>query len=90
MGCLLTTVAGRGFVNLYELKQIYPDILHRLELEDMNILYKNRVANLKKIYPHIPDKLNRVLLRFSAGAEVFYDTSEELVQDMEEVLEDLS
>jgi hypothetical protein len=30
------------------------------------------------------------LLRFSAGAEVFYDTTEELVQDMEEVLEDLS
>jgi hypothetical protein len=90
MGCLLTTVTGRGFVNLYELKQMYPDILHRLELEDMNILYKNRVANLKKVYPHIPDRLNQVLLRFSAGAEVFYDTTEELVQDMEEVLEDLS
>ncbi|MBW2647586.1 MAG: hypothetical protein JRE23_15715 [Deltaproteobacteria bacterium] len=90
MGCLLTTVAARGFSNLYDLVQLYPDILDRLVAEDMNILYKNRIANLKKVYPYIPDRLNLILLRFSAGAEVFYDTTEELVSDMEEALEELS
>jgi len=90
MGCLLTTVVARGFPALYDLVHKYPDIRDRLELDDMNILYKNRVANLKKIYPYIPDRLNLILLRFSAGAEIFYDTTEELVSDMEEALEDLS
>jgi hypothetical protein len=90
MGCLLVTTAARGFSNLYDLVQLYPDILDRLVADDMNILYNNRVANLKKVYPYIPDRLNLIFLRFSAGAEIFYDTTEELVYDMEEALEDLS
>jgi hypothetical protein len=28
-------------------------------------VFHNRVANLKKIYPYIPENLNRVLIHFS-------------------------
>ena len=43
-----------------------PDILDRLTEDDVNIVFHNRVNNLKKIYPYIPEKLNRVLMHFSA------------------------
>jgi len=39
-------------------------------------------VNLRKLYPYIPVELNRVLLHFSAGSEVFYDSVEELTEDL--------
>jgi hypothetical protein len=43
---------------------------------------RHRVINLQKLFPHIPDQLNHVLLHFSRGAEVFYERTEELLEDL--------
>ncbi|MBS1243313.1 MAG: hypothetical protein H6R44_1068 [Nitrospirae bacterium] len=66
-----------------------PDMLDRLTDDDVNIVFHNRVANLKKIYPYIPERLNRVLMHFSAGAQVYYETTEELLTDLGEAWEAL-
>ena len=39
--------------------------------------------NLKKIYPYIPQHLNRILLHFSEGAHCFYETTDQLLEDLE-------
>jgi hypothetical protein len=52
-------------------------------------VFHNRVANLKKIYPYIPESLNRVLMHFSAGSQVYYETTEELLEDLGEAREEL-
>jgi hypothetical protein len=52
-------------------------------------VFHNRVANLKKIYPYIPESLNRVLMHFSAGAQVYYEKTEELLEDLGEAREGL-
>ncbi|MES9995941.1 serine/threonine protein kinase [Desulfovibrio aminophilus] len=49
---------------------------------DMSIVFGNRLVNLRKLYPYIPEDLNRVLLHFSAASEVFYDSVEELAGDL--------
>jgi hypothetical protein len=50
----------------------------------VNIVFKNRIANLKKIYPYIPESLNRVLMHFSKGANWFYENTDQLLDDLGE------
>ena len=58
-----------------------------LEPGDFALLSKNRVVNLQKIYPYIPNSLNNIFLHFSLGTDVFYDTVDELYADLAEVAE---
>lgn len=50
----------------------------------MNMVFNNRVVNLKKIYPYIPESLSLVLLHFSKGAYWFYENTTQLLDDLEE------
>jgi len=89
LGNILVFITGRGDVTTNRLLRNAPDMLDRLTDEDVNIVFHNRVANLKKIYPYIPERLNRVLMHFSAGAHVYYETTEELLEDLGEAREEL-
>lgn len=57
-------------------------VFSRISEEDLALVSRDRVFNLKKIYPYIPDPLNDILLYFSVGAEVMYDTVEEFYNDL--------
>jgi len=82
LGNVLAFLAGMGDVLLQDLKQQDHPVLRSLREEDLNIVFRNRVVNLKKIYPYIPDALNRVFLHFSRGANRFYETTGELLEDL--------
>ncbi|OGW19537.1 MAG: hypothetical protein A2072_06070 [Nitrospirae bacterium GWC1_57_7] len=85
LGNVLLFITGRGDVTTQRLLHDAPDALARLSEDDVNIVFKNRVANLAKVYPYIPEALNRVLMHFSQGATVYYETTEELLDDLGEV-----
>ena len=57
--------------------------------EDASLVIPNRVANLRKVYPYIPESLNFVLLHFSAGATVFYESVDEMLDDLSPCLDEL-
>ncbi len=82
LGNILIFLAGRGDVLVEDLYHERRELFDSLWGEDLSISYKNRVANLKKIFPYIPESLNRVLLHFSVGAETFYETTDELLADL--------
>ncbi|MDD3815201.1 MAG: serine/threonine protein kinase [Desulfocapsaceae bacterium] len=82
LGNILIFLAGRGDVLVPDLYHQQREIFDTLWGEDLSIAYKNRVANLQKIYPYIPDSLNRVLLHFSFGANIFYETTDQLLADL--------
>ncbi len=84
LGNILIFLAGMGDVLLPELKKTDHPALQTLRPEDFNIVFHNRVANLKKIYPYIPETLNRVLMHFSEGANWFYENTVQLLDDLEE------
>jgi hypothetical protein len=90
LGNILVFITGRGDVTTNRLLRGSPDILDRLTDDDVNIVFHNRVANLKKVYPYIPDSLNRVLMHFAAGAQVYYETTEELLEDLGDAREELN
>jgi hypothetical protein len=89
LGNVLIYIVGQGDVLLHDIKSRNPDLLSRLSDVDLNIIFHNRVANLKKIYPYIPESLNRVLLHFSNGANWFYERVEQLIHDLHPAIDDI-
>lgn len=83
LGNILVYLVARGDVTVQELRKSAPEIAAGLTPADVNIIFNNRLANLKKVYPYIPKQLNAILLHFAAGAEVFYEHTEELLADLE-------
>jgi len=73
LGNIIIFLVGRGDVLVPDLYHNQRQLFDALWGEDLNISYKNRVANLQKIYGYIPDSLNRILLHFSYGARIFYE-----------------
>jgi len=89
LGNILMYITGRGDVTTHQLLRENPGTLDRLSGEDVNIVFHNRVANLRKIYPYIPETLNRILMHFSVGAPIYYDETGELIEDLGEAREEL-
>jgi hypothetical protein len=84
LGNILVFLVGMGDVLLPDLRKQSHPALETIEEKDLNIVFNHRVANLKKIYPYIPESLNRVLLHFSKGANWFYENTTQLLDDLSE------
>jgi hypothetical protein len=85
LGNILIYLAGMGDIVYQDLRRANHPSLDQLEEHDVNIVFNNRIANLKKVFSYIPDNLNSILMHFSKGANVFYDHTEQLIDDLREV-----
>lgn len=78
IGNVLIYLTGKGDLLVPDLfRQAHPAI-GMLNPQDRNIVFHHRLANLKKIYPYIPESLNRILMHFSVGANWFYEHVDQL------------
>jgi hypothetical protein len=84
LGGLLLYIVGKGFYSHEEVRQLIgPNKkIPAIAPEDFLLVFKNRLANLQKIFPYIPDALNQMLLHFSSGSRVYYETMDEFLQDL--------
>ncbi len=57
--------------------------------DDAMLFFNYRLANLGKIFPYIPESLNRVLMRFSAGTTNYYQSLDEIRDELELVIPQL-
>ncbi len=87
LGNVLGFLVGKGDVTLQNLKRENPSVFDYITEADLNIIFGNRVVNLKKVYPYIPEILNRILLHFSKSAQWFYETTGQFITDLREVRE---
>jgi len=85
LGNILIFLVGGGDITVQKLQAEASPLLDKLSFEDMNIIFNNRVANLQKIYPYVPDALNYILLHFSNGANLYYENTGQLLEDLEDV-----
>lgn len=90
LGNILIFLVGRGDVLVPDLYHHQRKLFDALWGEDLSLSYKNRVANLKKVFPYIPESLNRILLHFSVGAELFYETTDQMLDDLAMARADLA
>jgi hypothetical protein len=88
IGNMLSELVGQGERTIHTLRYnpSLNDTLLTLEPEDFSITEVGRLMNWKKIYPYIPEKLNRVLMHFSAGSDVFYESVDEIMEDLGEAM----
>ena len=89
LGNILAYLTGRGDVTDQQLKQSGSPVFDQLTKNDMNIIFKNRVVNLKKVYPYIPEALNFILLHFSMSANIFYEDCDQLLADLHEIRKEM-
>lgn len=86
LGNLLIYAIGKGFHNYYMIMNdtyTYKDLGDRVTLQDFSMLHRSRLVNLRKHYPYIPPMLNNILLHFSRGAPIFYDNTQEIVEELQ-------
>lgn len=89
LGNILLFITGKGVHTAHDLAGEDQDLAVSFGPEDFSLLFRNRLVNLRKRFPYIPVSLNRVLLRFSAGTDVFYESVEEMLDDLRPCLRDL-
>jgi hypothetical protein len=85
IGNILIYAIGMGFHTLHLIASdpvAYQRLSGNLESYDFSIIHKSRLVNLAKLYPCIPQPLNDVLLHFSQGASVYYETVDEVIEDV--------
>lgn len=90
LGNIIVYLTGRGDVTVQQLQQAGSSVVDQLTPYDRNIIFNNRVVNLKKVYPYIPDGLNLILLHFSMAANIFYENTDQLLYDLWEVRDKLN
>jgi hypothetical protein len=87
LGNILLFIVGKRIHSIHDMGSygFGADVLRSLTQEDMSIMFPYRVMNLRKLYPYVPEELNRVLMHFSAGSSVYYETVDELLDDLRPV-----
>lgn len=89
LGSILMNAIGKGLHDMHlimQQKSSYGDVAERLEPGDFSIIHKRRLVNLKKLYPEIPKPLNDILMHFSKSANVYYEFTEEIIEDLNRCL----
>lgn len=89
LGSLLIFLAGKGLYTMHilEEKGVSMDRAADIEDGDFSLLYRNRIVNLRKLFPWIPAELNNILMHFSTSSEVFYESVDEFLYDLEPCLQ---
>lgn len=88
---ILLFIVGRGTYRHADLRNdlsLGERVLETITDDDLSLLFKDRIVNLQKIFPYIHPELNNILMHFSHGTNVFYDTVEELYLDLNKFLMD--
>ena len=84
-GNILLNAVGKGFHDMHmisTMRDVYGDLAGRLETNDFCILNKWRLTNLKKLYPYVPRMLNDMLMHFSQGSDIYYESVDEVIEDL--------
>jgi len=83
LGNILQHLVGKGTHTQQTIVEKFgPEKLATLTTDDFSLMFPHRLSNLRKLFPYIPVELNRVLLHFAAGSEVYYESVEELLEDL--------
>jgi len=88
IGNILSDLVGKGESTIYNLRfdKDLAGVLEGLEPGDFSMVEPGRLMNWRKLYPYIPEELNRILMFFSAGAELYYESAAEIAEDLQEAV----
>jgi hypothetical protein len=84
VGNIIAMIVARGAIDArrLETEPALAGVCDRLTPDDLSVADRGRLMNLRKAYPYIPEPLNRVLMHFASGAELFYENLGEVIEDL--------
>ena len=85
LGGVLASVVGGGPHNLHGIKRrraAYPRMQTAPGPQDTLFLHPYQVANLRKLFPYVPRRLNRILMSFSRHPTEMYEDIHALAADL--------
>ena len=88
IGNLIIFAAAGGLLlhrDVAERKEKYPTCHSEISPGDCSLYHKYRIANVRKVYPYISEKLNRICMRFAIENPSLYESFDELLADLSEV-----
>lgn len=88
LGNILAFTTGKGVHTIQDRAQADPASPDVSEA-DCALFFRHRIVNLRKLFPYVPEDLNRVLMHYSSASEVYYETVPELLADLEPCLDTL-
>ena len=62
-------------------------VMKTITTNDLALISQDRIFNLKKLFPYIPDALNNILLHFSVGTRVFYNSVAEFQDELQQAVD---
>jgi hypothetical protein len=92
LGNILLYAVGKGehtFQDVRRGRLPEPTGAARLTEHDASAFFAHRIMNLRKLFPWVPEPLNDILMHFSFGTTVFYESVEEVLRDLDAVLGDM-
>ncbi len=93
LGNILLFILGKQNYRLSDVLN-HPDmgekVLATINTNDLSLVAQDRIFNLKKLFPYIPDSLNDILLHFSAGSQVFYNSVAEFQDELQQAVNTLA
>jgi hypothetical protein len=91
LGNVLLYVVGKGEHTFHEVAAARLQVAAGAELtkEDASAFFAHRIMNLAKLFPWIPPELSDILMHFSYGTDVFYETVRALLDDLRPVVESM-
>ncbi len=61
-------------------------VVSTLNTGDLSLINRNRIVNLRKLYPYISQEFNDILRRFGQESTVWYSSVEELIADLQAII----
>lgn len=88
VGNVLTYVVGGGTYTCEEAQKMLDRAGSggRIHGGDALLLLPFRLANLRKIFPYIPEALQKILLRFARDTREFYEDLHQILRELREVV----
>ena len=93
LGNVLQQVVGKGRHSINDIREQpenYPDFNGTLTSPDMSLMFRYRVANLQKLFPHIPKAMNDMVMRYSNGCSNPYKSVADLLSDLCSLFPDIA
>ncbi len=85
LGNVLQQVVGKGRHSIEDIRdrpENYPMVTKPLSYQDMSLMFRHRVINLRKLFPYIHRPLNDILMRFSTDTGNPYSDAAGLLSDL--------
>lgn len=90
LGNILSYITAKGIKSFHQVlkdKSLPEKVRRSITADDASAFYEYRIMNLKKLFPYIPPKLDKLLLHFTVKPLSFYSDISQFVEEYNDMLD---